>query len=99
MTFSVGEQAEIVITIATFPRAQLVKLTSLTNIRGREATAWTVEQGRLKQRTVVLGQRTLDGRVEIVSGVPEDAEVVDGPVGGLKVGRKATIVPAKDKVK
>jgi HlyD family secretion protein len=98
LTFHVGEQAEIVITVAALPRARLVKLTSLVNKRGRQATAWTVEDGRLQQRTVALGQRTLDGRVEITSGVPEGAEVVDGPTAGLRVGRKATIV-AKEKGK
>jgi HlyD family secretion protein len=99
LTFHVGEQAEIVITVATLPRARLVKVTSLTSIRGREATAWTVEEGRLQQRTITLGQRTLDGQVEITSGVPEGAEVVDGSVAGLKAGHKARIVAAKEKAK
>jgi HlyD family secretion protein len=92
LTFHVGEQAEAIITIATLPRARLVKLTSLANVRGREATAWTVESGRLQQRTVSIGQRTLDGRIEIVGGLPEGAEVVDGPVAGLKAGRAAKII-------
>jgi HlyD family secretion protein len=99
LTFHLGEQAEIIITVATLPRAQLVKLTSLTNVRGRQATAWTVEDGRLQQRTVTLGQRTLDGRVEIMSGVPEGADVVDGSITGLQVGRRATIIAAKEKAK
>jgi HlyD family secretion protein len=99
LTFHVGEQAEIVITVATLARARLAKLTSLVNMRGRQATAWTVEDGRLRQRTVMLGQRTLDGRVEIVSGVPDGAEVVDGSIAGLQVGRKATVVAAKEKAK
>jgi HlyD family secretion protein len=92
LTFHIGEQAEAVITVATLPRARLVKLTSLANVRGREATAWTVENGRLQQRTVTIGQRTLDGRIEIAGGLPEGVEVVDGPVAGLKTGRAAKIV-------
>jgi HlyD family secretion protein len=92
LTFHIGEQAEAVITVATLPRARLVKLTSLVNIRGREATAWTVENGQLQQRTVTIGQRTLDGRIEIAGGLPEGVEVVDGPVAGLKTGRAAKIV-------
>jgi HlyD family secretion protein len=99
LTFHVGEQAEAIITIATLPSARLVKLTSLANIRGREATAWTVEAGYLQQRTVTIGQRTLDGRIEIVGGVPEGAEVVDGPVAGLKAGRAAKIVSKDEKTK
>jgi HlyD family secretion protein len=99
LAFHVGEQAEIIVTVATLPRARLVKVTSLISVRGNQATAWTLEEGRVQQRTVTLGQRTLDGRVEIVSGVPEGAELVDGSVAGLEVGRKASIVAAKEKAK
>lgn len=91
LTFHVGEQAEVVITVGTLPRARVVRLTSLTGLKGQTATAWTVEDGRLQQRTVALGQRTLDGRVEIVSGVPDGAEIVNGPTAGFRVGRKASI--------
>jgi HlyD family secretion protein len=91
LTFHVGEQAEVVITVAALPQARLVKLTSLSQLKGQEATAWTVEDGRLQQRNVTLGHRTLDGRVEIVSGVPDGVEVVDGPAAGLRVGRTIKI--------
>ena len=50
-----------------------------------------VEDGRLQQRSVELGQRTLDGRVEIASGLPEGVELVDGPPTGFRLGRKVTI--------
>jgi HlyD family secretion protein len=68
-----------------------VKLSALSGIKGSEATAWTVEDGRLQQRSVELGQRTLDGRVEIASGLPEGVELVDGPPTGFRLGRKVTI--------
>jgi HlyD family secretion protein len=89
LTFHLGEQAEVLITVATLPSARLVRLKSLMNLQRREATAWTVEGGRLAQRTVTLGARTLDGRVEITGGVPDGAEVVDDTVSGLKSGRRA----------
>jgi HlyD family secretion protein len=92
LAFHLGEQAEVRITVARLPSARLVKLNALANVRGRQATVWTVEGGRLQQRQVTLGHRTLDGQVEIVSGVPEGAEIVNGPIAGLKVGWKATIV-------
>jgi HlyD family secretion protein len=91
LTFHVGEQAEVVITVATLPRARLVKQMLLQKVQGRQATAWTVEDGRLQQRRVTLGQRTLDGRVEIVGGVPEGAELVSGPATGLAIGRRVVI--------
>lgn len=92
LAFHLGEQAEVRITVATLPSARLVKLNALASLRTREATAWTVEDGRLQQRQVALGHRTLDGRVEIIDGVPEGVEIVNGPIAGLKVGRRATIV-------
>jgi HlyD family secretion protein len=95
LPFHLGEQIEVRITVARLPSARLVKMNSLMNITGRQATAWTVENGRLQQRKVALGHRTLDGRVEIVSGVPEGAEIVNGPIAGLKVGRRATIVASE----
>jgi HlyD family secretion protein len=98
LPFHLGEQVEVWITVARLPSARLVKLNALANIRGQQATAWTVESGTLQQRRVTLGHRTLDGRVEIVSGVPEGAEIADGPIAGLKVGRKAAIV-AREKSK
>jgi HlyD family secretion protein len=95
LPFHLGEQVEVRITVARLPSARLVKLNALVSVRGQEATAWTVEDGRLQQRQVALGHRTLDGRVEIVSGVPEGAEIVDGPTTGLEVGRKATILASE----
>lgn len=91
-TLHVGEQAEVLITVATLPSARLVKLKSLVNIQRQQATAWTVENGRLQQRTVTLGHRTLDGRVEITGGMPDGAEIVDDAAAGLKIGRRAVIV-------
>jgi HlyD family secretion protein len=96
LAFHLGEQAEVRITVATLPRARLVKMNAVMNIKGRQATVWTVEDGRLRQRQVTLGHRTLDGRVEIVSGVPEGAELVDGPSKGLRAGRRATIAAGKE---
>lgn len=85
-----GEQAEALITLARLPRARMVELASLQAVKGREALVWTLEDGRLRQRPVTLGRRTLDGRVEIVDGVPDDVPVVIGPVEGLRIGRAAT---------
>lgn len=97
LAFHLGEQAEVVVTVATIAKARLVKPTSLASVRGREATTWTVEAGRLQQRPVTLGQRTLDGRVEIASELPEGAEVVDGPTSGLAIGHRVVIAAASAK--
>jgi HlyD family secretion protein len=75
LTFHLGEQAEVLITIGRLAEARLVKLTALLKVQGQQATAWTVEGGKLQQRRVMLGQRTIDGRVEIASGVPAGAQL------------------------
>jgi HlyD family secretion protein len=87
----------VVITVARLPQARLVRYAALLKVQGRQATAWTVEGGRLQQRRVTLGHRTLDGRVEIVGGVPEGVELVTGPTAGLAIGRQVVIAPS-DKV-
>jgi HlyD family secretion protein len=103
LAFHLGEQAEMLITVARLPQARLVKQTALLRVQGREATAWTVEDGKLQQRRVTLGQRTIDGRVEIVSGLPEGAGLVTSPTTGLTVGRRVVIAsnvkPAGEKKK
>jgi HlyD family secretion protein len=96
LPFHLGEQIEVRITVARLPSARLAKMNSLMNINGRQATAWTVEDGRLQLREVGLGHRTLDGRVEIVSGVPEGAEIVNGSTSGLRVGRGVTIAAKEE---
>jgi HlyD family secretion protein len=90
-TFHLGEQAEVVVTVATLPKALMVKLSALANVSGHEATGWTVENGRLRQRQVTFDHRTLDGRFEIVGGVPDGAQVVGSAIAGLRVGRAASI--------
>jgi HlyD family secretion protein len=93
LTFHLGEQAEVLITVARLPQARLVRQAALLKIQGRQATAWTVEDGKLQQRRVTLGQRTIDGRIEIVSGVPEGAQLVTSPTTGLAIGRRVVITP------
>jgi HlyD family secretion protein len=95
LAFHLGEQAEMLITVARLPQARLVKQTALLAIKGRQATAWTVEDGTLQQRRVTLGQRTIDGHVEITGGVPDGAELVTAPTAGLAVGRHVVIASSE----
>ncbi|MFP4538501.1 MAG: efflux RND transporter periplasmic adaptor subunit [Dichotomicrobium sp.] len=96
LEFHLGEQAEVRITIAKLASARLVPMNALSDIAEENATAWTVEDGRLQQRQVTIGHRTLDGRVEIVGGVPKGAEIVEGPTTGLQEGRRAIVVAGKE---
>ncbi len=96
LAFHLGEQAEVLITVATLPNARLVPMNALSDITPKKATAWTVEDGRLKQRRITIGHRTLDGWVEIVGGVPEGAKVVKSPTTGLEEGDRAVIAAGKE---
>lgn len=89
--FNLGEQAEVYVTTVQLPRALLIPEAAITGLSKDHGTVWTVEDGNLRQRDVVLGHRLLDGRYEIRSGVPDNANVVALLRGGLRVGRAATI--------
>jgi len=96
-TFNIGEQAEVHITTVTLPQALLVPEAAIVGLGKSRGTVWTLEGGRLRQREVTLGHRLLDGRHEIVGGVPDNAKVVVQLRNGLRDGRAAKISakPAK----
>jgi HlyD family secretion protein len=84
-----GEQAEVEIEVGRLPRALLVPAAALTERGPGTALAWTLEDGRLARHEVALGHRLLDGRVEIVGGLPEGARLVSGPTTALREGGPA----------
>lgn len=96
-TFHLGEQAEVVITVATLADALLVPLSAITDLTHDRGRVWTLQDGRLAEATLRFGLRTLDGRVEVVDGLPEGARIVVAPTTGLTAGRaaKAAQVPAR----
>jgi HlyD family secretion protein len=86
-----GEQAEVYITTVRLPQALLVPEAAIIGLAKNRGTVWTVEDGHLQQRAVTLGHRLLDGRIEIVGGVPAGAQVVTQLRSGMRVGRAAKI--------
>lgn len=84
-----GEQAEFWITIATLESALLVPEAAVSGYDGRTARVWTIEDGRLRQRTVDIRHRTEDARLEIAGGLPQGVAVVAISGPGLKEGRAA----------
>jgi HlyD family secretion protein len=89
--FNLGEQAEVYVTTVHLAQALLVPEAAIEGLGRNRGTVWTVEDGRLQRREVMLGHRLLDGRYEIIGGVPEDATVLARLPRGLRVGRGATI--------
>jgi HlyD family secretion protein len=90
--FHLGEQAEVLITVATLPKARLVPESAVTGYDGTKGTVWTVEEGRLKRRVVSFGHRTEDARLEIVETLPQGVEVVASIDAALREGRAARAI-------
>jgi HlyD family secretion protein len=89
--FHLGEQAEVTITVATLPQALLVPEITTDRYDGSNGTVWTVEEGALQRRRVSFGHRTLDGRLEIAGGLPDNTPVLATWPPGLREGRAARI--------
>ena len=87
-----AEQAEVVVTAGTLPRAILVPSTAVLAQKQGRGTVWTVEDGRLGQQQVAFGLPLLDGKLPIIGGVPDNARVVTALAKGLRIGRSARIV-------
>jgi len=90
--FHIGEQAEVYVTTTVLARALLVPETAVEEFKRNRGMVWTVEDGRLGRSEVALGHRTLDGRFEILGGIPDGAFVLARLSAGLRVGRAAKIV-------
>jgi HlyD family secretion protein len=95
--FHLGEQAEIYITTVRLPQALLAPEAAIIGLGKSRGTVWTVEDGYLQQHEVTLGHRLLDGRYEIIAGVPDKAVVVTQLRSGLRVGRAAKLAQGPSK--
>ncbi|MGB5559719.1 MAG: efflux RND transporter periplasmic adaptor subunit [Paracoccaceae bacterium] len=82
-----GEQAEVRITIAELTNALLVPEIAVQGFDGHQGSVWVVQNGRLAQVPLIFGHRTEDARVEVVSGLPEGAQIVASPIKALADGR------------
>lgn len=90
--FHLGEQAEVLITVAFLAKARLVPEAAVAGYDGRTGTVWSLENGYLTRRPVSFGHRTEDSRLEIRDGIPSHAQVVSRVASGLQEGRAARAV-------
>jgi HlyD family secretion protein len=93
--FHLGEQAEVFITTVRLERAILVPESAVSDLSQGRGTVWVVNNRRLDQQEVEIGHRLLDGRVEVVKGIPDGATVVAKLQSGFWAGRSATIVEGR----
>ncbi len=90
-SFHLGEQAEVFITTTLLDTALLVPETAVESFDGTRGLVWTLEDRELHRRKVVFGHRTLDSRLEITGGLPDDARVLSALRPGLREGRAAMV--------
>jgi HlyD family secretion protein len=85
--FHLGEQAEVLITVAVLPKARLVPEAAVIGYDGTKGAVWSVEGGRLKRRVVSFGHRTEDSRLEVAEGLPRGVDIVTRVTAALYEGR------------
>ncbi|MBD9373640.1 efflux RND transporter periplasmic adaptor subunit [Rhizobium sp. ARZ01] len=84
-----GEQAEVVITVAERPEALLVPEDAIAGFDGHQGRVFLVQDGKLSSASLIFGHRTQDARVEVISELPDGARIVTVPAKGLAEGRMA----------
>lgn len=82
-----GEQAEVEIVKKTIASGVFVPLKFVEGYDGRTGAVWVVQDGRLAKRRVQIGERLLDGRVQIASEL--GGQVVIEDRADLREGRAA----------
>lgn len=89
-----GEQAEVEIVKRTIPAGLFVPLRLVEGYDGRSGSVWVIENGRLAQRRLQLGDRLLDGRVHVLSELPQNVSIVVESRPGMRTGRAARAASA-----
>ncbi|WP_395517621.1 efflux RND transporter periplasmic adaptor subunit [Pseudorhizobium flavum] len=87
-----GEQAEVLVTVARLEEALLVPEAAIRGFDGHKGKVFIIEDGRLVEVELTFGHRTDQGRVEVSGGLPEGAVIVTAPSQRLSEGRKARAI-------
>ena len=90
-SFHLGEQAEVFITVAKLGKAVLVPDAAVRGFDGAKAKAWTVENGRLRQREISFRHRTENSMLEVADGLPDGARIVTEIQPSFREGRSVRI--------
>ncbi len=86
--FSLGEQAEVFVQVATLDQALMIPEIIIEQFDGTNGSAWVVEKGQLRQVSVTFGHKTLDGRVEVISDLDAGTNLITNRPIGLREGRR-----------
>jgi len=86
-----GEQAEVRIVTGTRAQALMVPETAIEGFDGHRGAVWTVEGGVLGRATLEFGARDDRGRVEVIGGLSDGAQVVLRLPRGAAPGRAVRV--------
>jgi HlyD family secretion protein len=84
-----GEQAEIEIVKKILPSGRFVPMRMVEGYDGHSGAVWVIDEGRLARRRLPLGERLLDGRIQIGDDVPAATQIVIEDRADLREGRAA----------
>ena len=88
-----GELAEITIFFPPIPQALTVPNAALRKI-GTQDGVWQLRQGRLKFQPIRIGERALNGKVQVLAGLAKGDQVIVHSERELHEGDKVSIVDA-----
>ncbi len=91
--FNLGEQAEVYVTTVVLEKALFVPENAVDNFDERQmkGVVWTLVDGKLKRQSVTFGHRTLDARLSIRAGLPDNAMALTRLPQLLREGRNARV--------
>ncbi len=90
-TFHLGEQAEVIITTTELAEATLIPETAVTEFDGTSGKIWVVNDHKLQLLAVQFGSKTLGGRLQITTALPDGTLAVTELHNGLREGRRAKV--------
>jgi HlyD family secretion protein len=90
-SLSVGELAEVTLTLAPTASAVLLPNAAIKRVQAQTGV-WTIENGTLRFAPVRLGQASLDGQVQVLEGVKVGATVVVHSEKDISAKTRITVV-------
>ncbi len=90
---SVGESAEVTLSLPTTPPAVVLPTAAIRRLRG-ETGVWTIDGTSIRFAPVRLGQTGLDGRVQVLQGLDAGTQVVAHSAQALHGDRRIEVVDA-----
>ena len=84
-----GEQAEVEVLKTVIPEGLFVPLKFVEGFNGHSGTVWVIENGRLAKKRVELGERLLNGLIQVTTKLPAGVTIVADDSADLRIGRAA----------